>query len=248
MARPQVVSKYYSGQGICMMGERDPATGRPMGMLPIGNVPELTLSISTTSEDHRESWSGNRGIDDTTETEINVSASITFESFDAKNLALGLRASATDVEAGTAATFDTPLYEDKWMPLPHLSVSNVSISTGDEGTDYEVDEEGAMIKLIEGGALIDGDEVEVTYDHGAIINVQALVENAPERYFIFNGLNTKDGKPTRLEIFRLQTQPFSDLGVINDGIAQFSLESNALADSFRTGSGESKFFQQLLSA
>ena len=39
---------YFSGQGSLKMAERDPVTGEPLGFLPLGNIPELTLNIEVT--------------------------------------------------------------------------------------------------------------------------------------------------------------------------------------------------------
>lgn len=245
MARPQVTSKYYSGQGIVLMGARG-NDGLPTGLLPIGNVPELTINIELTQEDHKESWSGARGIDDTLVTETNVSMSLTVESLDPDNLVLGLNGEKTVTAAGTGATHTMKLYTDKWMYLPELNVANVVITGSVEDTDFEVDTVGGGVKAITGGNIADGTSKTLTYDHGPIANIQALITSAPERYFVFNGLNTKDGLPVRLEVFRLQTKPFTDFAFINDGIAQFKIEAKALADDTRTGVGESKFFQEII--
>lgn len=245
MARPEVVSKYYSGQGICMMGSRG-IDGKPTGLIPIGNVPELTLSIAITQEDHKESWSGARGIDDTLVTETAVNMSIIMESISPENLVLGLNGSSVASASAIGATETIKLYLGRWAFLSKLQIANVVISGSVEGVDFEVDELGGAIKALTGGNIIDGTATLITFDHGAIANIQALVAAAPERYFVFNGLNTKDGLPVRLEVFRLQTQPFTDFAFINDGIAQFTVEAKALSDATRTGNGESKFFQEIL--
>lgn len=229
-----------------MMGERDPATGKPTGLLPIGNVPELTMSINITAEDHKESWSGARGVDDSLITETGVTLNIAMESFDKANMIIGLNGEAAQNAADTGASYSMKIYTDKWMPLPFLNVSSVTISGSVEDTDFEVDEAGGMIKGITGGNITDGTTKTVTFDHGAMVNIQALVTDNPERYFVFNGLNTKDGKAVRLEVFRLQTKPFADFGFITDNINKFTIEAKALADTFRTGAGESKFFQELI--
>lgn len=251
MGKPTVNSRYYSGQGICMMGERDGSTGRALGLLPIGNVPELTLAISEATEEHKESWSGNRGTDAILSTETTVTVSITFESLDPENLVLGLKGSSTEQTSVTAETQTLKLYTDKWMPLEHLGVSNVTVEdAGGGGTtyvvndDYEIDDTGGMVRAVGGGAITDGTDIDVTYDAEDQYDIQALVTNAPERFFLFNGLNTRDGKAVRLTIPRLQTQPFADKGYINDGIASFSMEARALADEFITAAGKSKFFNE----
>lgn len=257
MARPDNTSRYYSGQGICMMGERD-GNGKPMGMLPIGNVPELTISIEQTTEEHKESWSGQRAVDVVLATETSVSVTLTFESFDPEMLALGLLGTVTDQAAATETDLEVIVYLDKWTYLDHVDVSNVSFKdaldaalTGVEGTDYEVNAEGGAVLFKTGNTdgVVDGDTIKVTYDYTQQYDLQALTTAAPERYFILDGLNTQDNnKPVRLEIFRLQTQPFTGLGFINDGIAQASVTATALADATRNGAGVSSFFREITKA
>lgn len=256
MARPNNSSRYYSGQGICLMGERDAATGKPKGMLPIGNVPELTISIEQTTEEHKEAWSGQRAVDVVLASETSVSLNITFESFDPDMLALGLLGTVTENSAANQADLEVVVYLDKWTYLDHVSVSNVSFKDGantaltlTEGTDVEINAEGGafMIKSTNDDTIIDGDTIKVTYDYAKQYDLQALTTSAPERYFILDGLNTQDSnKPVRLEVFRLQTQPFTGLGFINDGIAQASVAATALADATRSGTGISSFFREII--
>lgn len=252
MPRPTVTSRYYSGQGICMMGTRDSA-GIAQGLVAIGNVPELSLSIEVTTEDHKESYSGSRGIDKTSITETNVTTNITFESINPENLVLGLNGSLTDNAAATGATHTTTFYLNRWTQLPHLNISNVSIpddSTGTlvENVDYEIDAQHGLIRLISNTNKANAASTIVTYDHAQTYDIQALTSSNPERFFIFSGLNTEDDKAVRLEIPRLQTTPFSDLPFINDGIGQYSLEAKALADPFITGTGLSRYFKELIEA
>lgn len=251
--RPTVDSRYYSGQGICLLGDRD-ENGKPTGMTTIGNVPELTLNIERTVEEHKESWSGQRGVDVTIGTETSVTLAITFESFDPDLLAIGLLGNSETRTAGTSVVDDAvTIYHDKWTYLDHVSISNLSITAGGagavEGDDYVVNEAGGAIMGLSTGANDIGDDVviEVTYDHVAQYDLQALTKSAPEKYFIFDGLNTRDGKSVRLEIFRLQTEPFTGIGFINDGIAQGSVSANALSDSNRTASETtSTFFREII--
>ncbi|MDH5185393.1 MAG: hypothetical protein OEX12_16055 [Gammaproteobacteria bacterium] len=235
-----------------MMATRDGA-GVPQGLRPIGNVPELSLGIEISTEDHKESYSGARGVDKTSTTETAVSASITFESIDPENLVLGINGTFTDVVAAVGATHTVQLFLGKWTALDYLNVSNVSIPDDGVGTlvidvDYELDAAHGLIKLLSNTNKADGVNTIVTYDHAQTYNLEALTASNPERYFIFSGLNTEDDKPVRLEIPRLQTTPFSDLPMINDGIGTFSLEATALADPFIVDAGKSKYFREILGA
>jgi len=251
---PTVTSRYYSGQGICMMGTRNPTTGEPEGLLPIGNVPALEIGIAETSENHKEAWTGQRGVDRTYVTETTVNVTMTFESMDPVNLALGLKASLTERASATQITKSVKLFKGKWAVLPHVKVSNVILATTnpDKGdivdTDIEVDEAGGMVRLkaAYAGTVTDGTKIAFTYDHAKQLDVQALtVSEDAERYFVFRGLNTDDGKAVRLTIPRLRVAPFGALGKINDGIAGVEVTCNALADEKITEIGASKYFSEI---
>lgn len=252
--RPQVESRYYSGQGICLMGDRD-VNGKPTGMTTIGNVPELTMNIERTVEEHKESWSGQRGVDVTIGTETSVTLSITFESFDPDLLALGLLGNNEQRLAATGHTEAITIYHDKWTYLDHVAISNLTITVGGvgavEGDDFVVNEDGGAIMGLSTGLNDIGNAAAITvqYDYADQYDLQALTKSAPEKYFIFDGLNTRDGKAVRLEIFRLQTEPFTGIGYINDGIAQGSATATALSDGTRTASATtSTFFREILAA
>lgn len=253
---PVVTNRYYSGQGICMMAERDEVTGQPLGFLPVGNVPALTIGIEETTEDHKESYTGQRGVDLTLVTETVVNVTMTFESFDPVNLALGLKASVTDTVAGTAVAASVALWPGKWVPFPHLKISSVVLAIAGSNpnlgdltdANLELDLEGGMVKLADdyAGTYVSGETINFTYSHSAQLIVQGMVvaKNA-ERYMMFRGLNTIDGKQVRLTVPRLRVAPFGDLGKINDGVAQVEVTCTALADPFITAVGVSKYFSEI---
>ena len=50
---------YFSGQGRVYIGARD-EVGNPQGLVYVGNVPELKVSLSVETLEHQESTSGQR--------------------------------------------------------------------------------------------------------------------------------------------------------------------------------------------
>ena len=267
MARPSITSLYYSGQGACYMGERDSTTGQVKGLLPIGNVPELTLDITDETEEHKESWSGNRAVDELLTTSIKVSVTITFESFSPENMALGTRGAVSKTAAKTDAVEEVGKFiqhgtgTNAWYPLSKTNLSTGSsdvtvtakssvggstISGVVLDTDYRINHAGGMIQIIKGGKLdVDGAEITVNAKYAAQTNMEALMNASPERYFLFDGLNTKDNKNMRLEIYRMRVAPFAGLGKINDGTAQAQITADALVDPTITGSLRSKVYREI---
>src|SRR2546426_566350 len=92
---------YYSGQGVVLVGDRDATTGKPIGLIPVGNVSDLKIAIATTVVEHKESQTGQRGIDLRLTTETKANLSMTMQNFLASNLATALRGAAATIASGS---------------------------------------------------------------------------------------------------------------------------------------------------
>src|SRR6476659_6838464 len=120
MATFDAANWYFSGQGVIMVGRRDPITGNPIGLRPIGNCPEMKLGIATTVVNHKGSQDGQRATDARLQTEVNVTCSITVENWNAKNLAEATRGSDTLIPAGTASNEDVKGFPGLVSSLRHV--------------------------------------------------------------------------------------------------------------------------------
>jgi hypothetical protein len=254
------VSKYFSGQGVVLLGDRDPLTGKGSGFMPVGNVSDLKIDVATTSIEHKEAQSGARGIDLRLTTEIKASVSMSMESYNAKNLAIALRGASTS-RVGASVTAEAGKVALGYiMPLAYLGVSAVSVkkaaaalilyvagtSTAADGEwDYKLNAEAGSIlwaAVPKTALLVTGDAVTVDYTYASQTTVDALTQAATEKYVRFEGLNTADSnKAVVVEIFRMLTDPLKELSLIGDKIQEFSLQGSVLADSLQSGS---KYFRQ----
>ena len=106
---------YFSGQGVIMIGKRD-LEGKPAGLEPVGNVSDLKISIATTSLEHKESQTGQRGIDLRLTTETKATLSATLENYVAKNLQLALRGDHTEKSAGTVSAVTATYFNGEILP------------------------------------------------------------------------------------------------------------------------------------
>ena len=150
---------YYSGQGVVLIGKRD-SQGKPAGLLPVGNVSDLKISIETTVLEHKESQTGQRGIDLRLTTEVKATLSATLENYVAENLALALRGNQTTKAAGAVTAEAPKLYWGKVVPLKYVSVSAVVVQRGaqtltpyvNDSTpyDYKLNEDAGSIMLNDG--------------------------------------------------------------------------------------------------
>ena len=253
-------SKYFSGQGVVLLGDRDPVTGRGMGFLPLGNVSDLKLSIKTSVTEHKESQSGSRGVDLRLTTEVNTSVSMKLENYNAANLALSLRGATTKTVGSTVTDEANKFVPGTISPFSRIGVSAVSIQKGATalvlyvpGTasavtgqwDYKLNTAAGSVMwatVPKTAALVTGDPVVVSYTFAAQSTVEALTTSATEKYLRFEGLNTADeNKPVVVEVFRFLTDPLKDLSLISDKIQEFDMEGTVLLDALQSGS---KYFRQ----
>lgn len=257
-------SRYFSGQGVVLMGDTD-ADGNPTGLLPIGNVSKLALAVEVTTLEHKESQTGQRGIDLRLTTDMKVSVSMDMESYIAENIALGLRAGVSKKVAGTVTDEPGKVYLGYIMPLKHAKVSSVVIKDTETtpntlvpyvagmaaGTwDYKLNADAGSIQWAVAPvtvSILDEEPVTIAYSYSAQQHIEPLTVSAPEKFLRFEGLNTaEDNNPVVVEIFRYSPDPIRELSLIGDGIGSFTIESSALMDTRRTGAGESKFFRQIV--
>lgn len=260
MATWDTTSTYYSGQGVVLVGERD-AQGRPLGLRPVGNVSALSISIETSTLEHKESQSGQRAIDMRLTTETKANLSMTLESFSRQNLALAFRGDGVLIAAGSVTGYPTTFRGGLVMPLGHVQVSAVVVKkgaatlvakSGSGNWDYDVNPAAGSI-LFNGDSgsratsgLVEGDALTVDYAYAAQARIEALTQPAQERFLRFEGLNTLDGnKPVVVEVPRFLVDPAKEYALITgEEVAGFELAGSVLADGLITSG--SKFFRQLM--
>ena len=250
---------YFSGQGSLKMAERDPVTGEPLGFLPLGNIPELTLNIEVSKFEHKESESGARLIDLTLTTEKKGTFEFTVENLSLDNLAMGLWGETVSVPSGTVSTTPEVITLGKFVPgaqyaLKHSKVTTLvlkdstGVTTYVKDTDYTEDVVNGTFTPKAGGAIATatataGVTVQATYSYAAYKRVDAFTRaDAPVRWLRFEGLNTVDNTRVIVDLFKAQFDPLTGYGLINEELASIKMAGTLLGDSTRlTGS---KFFSQ----
>lgn len=251
----EIVSNYYAGQGVVLMGPRDvAATGaaKAGGLFEVGNCSELKLSVNTSTVEHKETTTGARAIDLRLTTEIKANLEVTIENFNSKNLAQAMRGKFASSVAGTVTTETVKCYLGSIMPLAHIRVSSVVVKKGAVtyvlDTDYALNTEAGSIKFLEGGAIVEGDEVSIAYSYEAQELVHGLTEPMQTIWLRFEGLNSADtNKPVVLDIFKFSTDPLKELELIGDKVNAFQLAGTVLAD-LSQGSGVSRYWRMKLLA
>lgn len=259
---------YYSGQGSLYAAKRDAATGKPLGFLPIGNVPSLSLDIEISKFEHKESESGNRSPDLTIVQEKKGKFTFSMESVSADNLSIGLYGVSSVVASGTVSTPEVvkvpkTAVAGMRFPTKHPKISTVVVKDGAgtttyvKDTDYTIDAETGCIILVAGGDILtdaaaavgETIDLQLTYSYGGYTNLEAFTQSvSPERYLRFEGLNTVDGSRVIVDMFRAQFEPLTGYQLINEEIAAVEMKGTLLSDPFITTQGASKFFKERIVA
>lgn len=153
---------YYSGQGVVLVGVRG-ADGKPQGLRPVGNVPDLKIAIETSNLEHKEATTGARGTDLRLTTELKCNLNFTLENFSAKNLADALRGDTSDVAAGSVVDYPVVGYPGMVTAFNHVDTSAISLKQGattlvpyvDDVTpwDYITNPSSGSLKLNDGALL-----------------------------------------------------------------------------------------------
>jgi hypothetical protein len=243
---------------VVMVGELD-ANNNLLGLTPLGNVPNLEITVDVSVEEHNESQSGQRGTDMRKEKETKVGIKMTCQNFVRDVLAMFLRGTVTPIAAGEVTAGALVCRLGKIMPLPHIKVSDVVLKKAtttlvayvDDDTpyDYQLNADAGSIRFAATPAtsgLVDDDALTIAYDYAAQAQVDSLTTGAVARFLRFEGLNTADSNdPMIVEAFRCQFDPAKVLSLISDELAQsFELEGSILADLSRTSG--SKYFRERL--
>lgn len=218
------------------------------GLLPIGEVSKLELSIDTDKKELPSHTQTGGGLADSVARISAMKLSMDVNSISPENIARALYGDVT-AKAGSAVTDESHVaYVGALIAFvnpPDLAESVTVTNDGGsttyvEGADYERTPAG--IRVVAGGAIADGSTVECDYT-GLGHNVIQILTNSGEPYRLyFEGLNeARSDKPVLVELYRCKFDPTGGLGFIADDFGSLSLEGDVLKDAGKSGSGVSKF-------
>lgn len=228
----------FSFQGKVYLGPRL-VGGKPGALIWVGDAPKCDVALQTEAEDQKESYSGNRLTSARLQKGNTASVSLTLNWANSHNLALGLYGTELTVSSGsvTAEALPSGLVAGDSVVLNHGGVSALVIkdssgtpATLTAGTDYELDSaNGGVVKILNVGSYTQ--PFKADYAHTASADVTMFTAAAPERYLFLDGINTVDGSPVRLRLYKVRFDPSSSIPCINDGFGQLELNGSVLYDS-----------------
>jgi hypothetical protein len=234
---------YFRGQGRVYAAVRD-VSGNPGKLIWLGNVSALSVTLETETLEHQESYSGQRLTDLKLIVGKTAQVEATLESWDLDNLALGLYGQTVAV-TGAAVTNEVlpnTLVANDIVKTVHPKISSVTVkdsatptaATLVANTNYEIENASfGRIKILNPASFVQ--PLKVDYTYAARKDVGMFTQPVPERSLIFHGLNTAVGNtPMVVELFRVQLNPLSQLPLIGDEVAAFTLAGEALVDDTKS--------------
>lgn len=237
---------YFSGQGRVYLAARD-TNGNPQALRWVGNVPDLKVSLSVETIEHKESYSGQRLTDLQLIKGKDGEFSCTLEDLSVENLELSLYGATTSVTAGsvTAEALPAGITAGETRLLANQFVSSVVIkdSTATPKTlpsaQYTVFASQGAIRfddITTGGPYTQ--PFKVDYAYGAAKRSAMFKSAQPEMWLRFDGINTADGnRPVIVDLYRVAINPAKDLSLISDELQRFELSGRVLADVTKDAAG-----------
>jgi len=237
----------YSGEGETFLKRR----GVSAKKINIGLHKALNFAISEETKTQPENRFGVGGVANTKTTISNFEGTLTLQHWSVENLAIALRGESTLIATGTVTdephndVFAGDLVRTDFVYDPEATVTvKKGAATLVLDTDYALRATGSGILLIEGGAVIDGDDINISYTKNKFYAIEGLVVPAYEYELFFDGINTADANnPVPLDIFRVKFGFANSFAMKGSEFTDLEIKFSVLSDPSKTGPGKSKYLK-----
>lgn len=230
------VETYSYGQGKLYLANRD-SSGNIGAQRWVGDVSELSVSLTVEDFTHKESYSGSRQEVRKIITSKSGEVSTKFHELSIDNLALMLLGSPIKTVGSTVTGEKLPaeIEVGDRIALAHPNVSNVTIEGLTENTDFIVDEIFGAIGFLKKQT---GLTKTVAYTYGASESVALLTENPKDLFLRFEGVNLAENNEWNIvELYKINFNPTDALSLINsdNSLDALSAKAKVLADTTKVG-------------
>lgn len=234
----QGAQNYVLGRGEVHFAKFLDGTETPEGYRWLGNVSEFNLTFESEMLDHYASYKGIREKDASVDLQVNRTGTMKTDNINPDNIALFFFGSTSPISAtsGTAtaeaiadakpgriyqlgASQGNPTGRKK-LVFPGASGTLFAVKKGvtvfTAGTDYTLDADLGLLEILEGGAIVDGDDLTVDYSWLAstrtrIISGTSSIEGSLK--FISRNPN---GKNNEYLLPKVKVSPNGDYGLIGE--------------------------------
>jgi hypothetical protein len=178
-------NNYTLGRGEIYFARLDPVTGIYGGERYIGNTSEVNLSAAEEKLDHFSSDRGIRVKDATVSLQVDYTGTLSCDNINVQNVGLFFLGSSESLTIAQSTVTDEPvsdvevgMFYQLGMTASNISGARAIVYPGVSatlfvvkkgattllhGTDYTLNAELGRIEILEGGAIVDGDDLLVTY-------------------------------------------------------------------------------------
>jgi len=238
------MGRYLHLQGKVYYAVRNAVTGLPGPRRYLGNARSCSIETETNIIEHLESTSGLRIMDNRYQFGLKVNATLEFDEYDKRNLALAIKGNFLDIAAGNVSTGEnlpTGITAETYYRTRFGNITNLAITGLTEGTNYVL--EDAKTGRIRFLTAVDGTP-SVTYNYAAQTRIPALNDTAPpELWLEIDGINVAaQSKRVNVTIYRFAFNATESLMLLNDDPTMFTLRGAVLRDpNYSTGTNYTNF-------
>ncbi|OKP27617.1 hypothetical protein [Serratia fonticola] len=208
-------------------------TGRPGPFRFVGQTDACSVELSAETVTQIENYTGQRLPIGELSLGKSGNMSLTLKDWTLENLALAMYGKVVKTPSGTVTSEPLPdgcAVGDR-IRLDHPFISDVELTgTGSlvPGTDYRVDSPSAgIIELLTPAALT----ATVAYSYASSEMLGLFSTLPPERWMLFDGINTENEERVVIQFYRVKFAPLSDLALLhNEGYGELPLTGSVLAD------------------
>lgn len=231
--------KDFSFQGRIELGTRLP-NGKPGQLIWVGDQSSCDLSFNTETEDRTETHSGQRLQSARLRTGTTVGIELVLRHGTSHNLQLGLYATPQNVASGSVSSELLPaglVAGSRVVLAKPANVQSLVITDSDSpattlvaGEDYVLESpHSGVIRILDVAGV--EQPLKAAYQHDGFTSLPFFTAQPPERYLYLNGVNTVDGSRVRVHLYRVQFNPISQLGLINESFGELPLSGTVLYDA-----------------
>ena len=239
------MGRYLHLQGKVYYALRNAVTGQPGPREYLGNARSCSIETESNIVEHLESTSGLRVMDNRYQFGQKLNATLEFDEYNKKNLALALKGTFLDIAAGSVAAntelLPAGITAGTYYRTRFGNISNLAITGLTSGTNYVLeDAKAGRIRFL---TNVSGTP-DVTYNYAAQTRVPALNDDAPpELWLEIDGINVaSQSKRVNVTIYRFAFNATESLMLLNDDPTMFTLKGAVLRDSnYSTGTGYTNF-------
>ena len=227
----------FSLQGKAYSAIRDPVTGKPGKLTFLGNVSKASASLNPNISKKYESQTGKRYLYGQLMKERDATFNVVFDELKKEALVLGLMGAAASIAGGVVAAeaFPAGLVAGDSVQLAHQLVTGLAIVDSAAaplvaGVNYAQDPNGgSVVDILNVGAFVQ--PFSAAYNFATVDNITMMTDIVlPERYIVFDGVDSFTGGLINVHLFRVQFPPAKDFNLIDPDWGGLDLTGGILYD------------------